>query len=201
MRLVSVLIFSIVFASLCYAETVPELYGQSYSQEYAGRYDQALESMYLIKNQSDDYMCQLRIGWLLYLSMRYDESVDAYSSAAKFQPDSVEPYIGLIMPLTVQKKWRSVLVAVDNIFKNDPGNYSALGSKAWSLYSLGRYSESASTYKNIIKLYPADIDMQAGLGWALVQDGNKLDAITIFEEILRVSPSNISAIDGLVACQ
>lgn len=201
MRLITCLMFMFVLVSFCSAETVPELYSQSYSQEYAGGYDKALESMKLIRTQNDDYLCRLRTGWLLYLSARYDESVEVYKSAIELQPESVEPYLGLISPLAVQKKWRSVLVTVENIQKNDPANYFALSNKAWALYSLGRYGESADEYRNIIKLHPADTDMAVGLGWALLKDGNKAEAKSVFEEILRISPDDISAGEGLVASQ
>ena len=201
MRLVTSLIFVFVLVSLCAAETVPELYSQSYSQEYAEGYDKALESMLLIKSQSDDYLCRLRIGWLLYLLERNDESVEAYSSAIELHPEAVEPYLGLIMPLAAQKKWRSVLVAVENVQRNDPASYSAMNNKAWALYNLGRYVESADEYRNIIKLHPADIDMSSGLGWALLKDGNKVEAKLVFEEILRIAPDNISAGEGIIDCQ
>ncbi|MCP4145705.1 MAG: tetratricopeptide repeat protein [bacterium] len=201
MRLVTSLIFVLVLVSLCAAETVPELYSQSYSQEYEGGYDQALESMLLIKSQDDDYLCRLRIGWLLYLLERYDESVEAYGMAIEMQPESVEPYLGLILPLVAQKKWRSVLVTIENIQRNDPANYYALSNKAWALYGLGRYAEAADVYRNIIKLHPADIDMNAGLGWALLKDGKKEEAKLVFDEILRISPDNISAGEGNIACQ
>jgi len=201
MRLLTSLIFVFVLVSLCAAETVPELYSQSYNQEYEGGYDRALESMLLIKAQDDDYLCRLRIGWLLYLLERYDESVEAYSSAIELYPEAVEPYLGLIMPLTAQKKWRSVLVVIENIQRNDHTSYTAVSNKAWALYNLGRYEESAGEYRNILKLYPADIDMTAGLGWAILKSGNKAEAKLIFEEILRISPDNISAGEGIIDCQ
>ncbi len=200
-RLLATLIISLALVSICTADTVPELYSKSYSQEYAGRYSQALEAMALIKSQSDDYVCELRIGWLLYLSKQYGESVEAYNSAINFAPEAVEPYLGLILPLTVQKKWRSIIVVVDSVLKNDPSNYSALSNKAWALYCLGRFSESAEIYSKIIRLYPADLDMQAGLGWALLKDGNIAKAKSIFEKVLTVSPANVSASDGIAACK
>ncbi len=196
--IVGILLFSagVLFAQ---ARTIPELYQQSYVQEYELEYDEALATMAEIGFMADDYMYHLRTAWLLYLNREYTESITEYIIALTVEPQAIEPHLGMLLPLSIQGKWLSVITTAGNIMQKVPSNYTAASYRAWALYSLGRFEEAVSAYSDILVLYPGDLDMHAGRGWALFKSGNTNDAEAEFNLVLSISPLNQSALDGMEA--
>ncbi|MFO0763153.1 MAG: tetratricopeptide repeat protein, partial [Byssovorax sp.] len=70
---------------------------------------------------------------------------------------------------------------------------------AFSVYSLGRYAESAMLYRRLLDAYPSDVEVRAGLGWALLKSGKAADAAKEFREVLEIAPKNALSLDGLKA--
>ena len=180
--------------------TIPELFQQSYEQEYELEYEEALATMAEIGSMTDNYyMYHLRTAWLLYLNGEYTESVTEYAAAADAEPDAVEPYLGMLYPLSVQEKWLSIITASEVIIQKDPSNYTAASYRAWALYSLGRFDEAAAAYREILVLYPGDMDIRTGHGWSLLKAGNEADAEGEFNLVLSIAPQNRSALEGMAA--
>ncbi|MDP6418764.1 MAG: tetratricopeptide repeat protein [Candidatus Krumholzibacteria bacterium] len=182
------------------ADTASDLYRLSYTQENAGEYLNAMETMDTLRELGEGgYFVEMRLGWLLYLCGRYSESAAYYRRAAERESASVEALLGRTLPLMAQRQWLDVIESCKAVLERDPGNYTALSRMASAQYQLGRYPQSETSYRKLLSLYPSDQDLHSGLGWALLMMGDKEEARKEFEGILRVSPDHLSAAQGLRA--
>jgi len=182
--------------------TVADLFQSSYALEARRDYRGALaKAQTVLEREPDDYVAQLRIGWLLYLNSRYAESSAAYRKAVRLAPEAVEPRLGLMLPLMAARQHQEALTAADSVLELDPGNLTARSRKAYTLYLLGRYTKAETQYREVLKRYPSNVDMMSGLGWTLLKRGQRAQAQAVFEKLLRVSPTHSLGRSGLAECR
>jgi len=183
------------------SSSVPDLYASSYSLEANSDNTGALRKMRAVLGQDpNDYVAQLRVGWLLYLNKQYPESAAAYRKAVKRAPRAVEPKLGLLLPLIAMRRHKEALSVADRVLKVDGGNFTARSRKAFLLYNLGRYGKAAVEYRSLLEHYPSNVDMMSGLGWSQLKQGNRREARRTFEKLLRVAPTNSLAKTGMSQC-
>lgn len=183
-------------------QEVSALYQASYALEAEQDYEGALARMdALRKAGEDDYVVHLRRGWLLYLTARYADAVEAYRAAIQRDPDSVEAHTGLALPLMALRRWSEAEHACSAALRRAPGNYLAMTRRAYALYSAGRYDEAVSQYATLVAQYPSDVEMRAGLGWAQLKGGDTAAARASFDAVLRIAPSHVSAGQGRAAAR
>ncbi|MBI5884422.1 MAG: hypothetical protein HZB91_15105 [Elusimicrobia bacterium] len=145
----------------------------------------------------DDYLVELRLGWLNYRNEAYKTSADHYSRAARLALDAVEPLLGMMLPLQAAGLIDAALRAGNSALKLDPCNYTALSRMAGIRYSRKEYDLAASLYRRLTRLYPTDTEMLLGLGWSLKLHGDKAAGSAVFRKVLVLSPGNPRALAGL----
>lgn len=183
-------------------QSISEIYQSSYELEAKNDNSGALlKAREILRREPDDYVAQLRVGWLLYVNKRYQDSAEAYRTAVKLAPRAVEPKLGLMLPLMATRRHQEALKVSSSILTIDPGNFLARSRKAYLLYQLGRYAKAEREYREVLALYPANVEMMAGLGWALVKQGKRTDARDVFAGLLRVAPQHSSGKAGMSKCQ
>lgn len=176
----------------------PESWQASYDAEAVGDIGEALSELEgLPPSERTTYLFHLRRGWLRYLSGAHTDAIAAYQQAAKLAPDAEEPLLGLTLPQMALRRWIDVGETCRAILARDPGNVVARGRLAWSLYSLGRYSQAEPVYRGLVEDYPGDVDLRSGLAWSLLHQGRKAEARPLFEAILAVAPRHAAAKEGL----
>jgi len=177
-----------------------ELFQRSYDAEAVGKLQDALVPMDALPTPArNNYVAQIRRGWLLYKLGRHAEAVDAYAKASALEPRSVESRLGVLAPQLAMRRWSDVESTAREALKLDPNNYSANSKLAYAYYNLGRYSEAATVYKKVTEAYPGDVDIRAGLGWAYLKASKAGDAIREFRRVLEVAPKHALAREGLSA--
>ena len=97
----------------------------------------------------------------------------------------------------LQGNFDSAIEIYDKILEQDSKNYNALNEKAWTLYELGKVSESNTAFGEFLKHYPADSEGWEGKGWNLLELRMFDDAKDSFNESFRLDNSNAYAIAGL----
>ncbi|MFT3767455.1 MAG: tetratricopeptide repeat protein [Minicystis sp.] len=173
---------------------------RSYDSEAVGKVQDAVAALdSLPAPQRDGYVAQLRRGWLLYKLGKHAESIDAYAKAIAAEPRSIEARVGVLLPAMALRRWVDVENGAREVVKMDPGNYLANLRMAFAQYNLGRYPDSATTYRRLAESYPSDVEVRAGLGWALLKSGKAAEAASEFRTVLEVAPKNALALDGLKA--
>ncbi len=177
-----------------------DLFQKSYDSEAVGKVQDALGALdQLPPERREGYVALLRRGWLLYKLGRNQEAIEAYGKAISISPRSVEARVGALAPQMAMRRWADAEAGARELLKLDPGNYLAGLRLAFSVYSLGRYPESAAIYRKLLDSYPSDVEVRAGLGWACLKSGKAADAAREFREVLEIAPKNTLALDGLKA--
>lgn len=74
----------------------------------------------------DDYVVQLRLGWIRYMNSEFNKSEAAYRKAIEIsRQKSVEALLGLTYPLAALGEWNQVELAYLQILDLDPNHFEA----------------------------------------------------------------------------
>ncbi len=184
----------IAFVSVARAESIPQIYQQSYNEEAKGNYGEAILVLGRAERAGDNgYLLHLRFGWLQYLAGKYPESANSYRKAIVKDKNSIEAKLGLMLPLMAQGKWADAEKVGEEIVAVDKLSYLGNSRLAYIYYNLKLYKDAESYYRKVLTYYPGDVEMMAGLGWSLMKQGKKEAAEKTFAEVLRYAPNHVSA--------
>jgi len=176
---------------------INEAFTSSYKAEQSGNFSQGvtdLKSVY----QADDYSINARLGWLLFLSKQYTESVSYYDRAIRLKPYAIEARFGMIKACNALESWDKVKEQYEAILKIDSQNTTALYWLGVLLYNRKEYDLAAKNFEKIVNLYPMDYGSVIMLAWTKLYQGKKTDAKVLFDHAILLSPNDPSATDGLI---
>lgn len=171
-------------------------FADSYKEELNGNYSDAvikIKSVY----KADSYNANARLGWLLFLSKQYTESVSFYEKAIRLKPYVLEARFGLIKALNALESWDRVKEQYESILKIDDQNTTALYWLGVLLYNRKDYDGAAKNLEKIVNLYPMDYGSVIMLGWTRYYQGKTADARVLFNQALLLAPDDASALSGL----
>jgi tetratricopeptide (TPR) repeat protein len=172
-------------------------FNKSLSFEAKSDYENAMKELLNIYNDNkDNYLINLRLGWLYYNMGLYNESMIYYEKATNLQPNSIEAKVGLTLPLSKLEKWEEIKKIYEQILKLDPQNYTA-NLRLGQYYLLrGNYSEANKYLSVSYKNYPSDYESNLSYGWTQYYIGNKKKAKELFFNTLMLSPNDSLATLG-----
>lgn len=177
-----------------------EAWQRSFEREAAGQLTEALAALdTLPPAHKGGYLALARRGWLLYRLGRSDAAADAYQRAVAAAPGAVEARVGLLLPLSVLRRWNELVAAAKEVLALEPRNYYGTLRLAFAHYNLGRFAEAGALYAQLKASYPSDLEVRSGLGWSLLKQGKAGDAAREFRELLATSPRHALARQGLDA--
>lgn len=88
------------------ARRIPELFASSFARERSGDLQRATNDvLQVVRLAPGHYIANLRAGWLLYRSARFEDSERLYRRALELRPRAVEPRVGLLLPLMGTGQW------------------------------------------------------------------------------------------------
>jgi tetratricopeptide (TPR) repeat protein len=179
------------------ADSVPDLYRQSYAAEARGDYAGANELMERLGPAGGTYVAQLRKGWLHYLAGRHAQAAEAYQRAAALEPAAVEARLGAMLPLMALRRWKDAERLGEEALLLAPGDVTAVSRLAFIQYSQGQWARAEPLYRRALAAWPASAEMRTGLGWTLLKLGRHKEAREVFEAVLLFAPDQLSAREGL----
>jgi len=194
-----ILLVTILFSSLLlHAQTAARqsAFSKSYEFENASNYGAAIKEVKTVFD-TDDYFCNIRLGWLYYLSKNYAESIKYYDKAISLKPYAIEARFGCIKPLSASENWEKVKAHYLQILKIDPQNTTANYWLGVIYYNRKQYSSAANLFGKVINLYPLDYDSVIMLAWTKLSLGKAADAKVLFNHALTLRPNDSSSLDGL----
>ena len=173
-------------------------FNQSIKFESDKKYQKALEALTKIYDDNkSDYLINLRLGWLYYMTADYSKSKDFYQNALNLHPTGIEPMLGLTLPLAALNEWDNVKTIYLNILKLDPGNYTA-NLRLGQYYNYRKDYKTAQTYLEKMKnLYPGLYEVNLSLGWTYFYLGKTAAAKELFTNALMLSAGDTLALQGL----
>lgn len=198
LKRISLLVIFACIASLAIAQnpTIEAAYSKSYTTEQAGSYVSAINDLKPIY-RADNYMVNIRLGWLSYLAKQYAESIRYYNIAIALKPYGIEARFGCVKPLSAIVSWGKVKENYLKILEIDPQNTVANYWLGVMYYNGKDYLNGQKLFEKVVNLYPLDYDSIIMLAWCRLFLGKQLDARILFNQALFIRPNDSSALDGL----
>jgi len=171
-------------------------FAESYKAELNTNYGIAVSEIKSVY-QADNYSMNARLGWLLFLSKQYTESISYYEKAIKLKPNCIEARFGLIKDHNALENWGKVKEQYEAILKIDDQNTTSLYWLGVLLYNRKEYENAALNFEKIVNLYPMDYGSVIMLAWTKLYQGKTDQARVYFNQALILSPNDASATSGL----
>lgn len=171
-------------------------FAESYKAELSSNYVISVSEIKSVY-QADNYSMNARLGWLLFLSKQYTESIKYYEKAIKLKPYAIETRFGMIKDFNALESWDKVKEQYEAILKIDGQNTTSLYWLGVLLYNRKDYDNAAKNFEKIVNLYPMDYGSVIMLAWTKLYQGKKTDAMVLFNQALLLSPNDASANSGL----
>jgi tetratricopeptide (TPR) repeat protein len=199
LRIISLAILTLVGMSHLSAQTdskIQSAFSESYRAEQNSSYAAAISAIKPIY-QGDNYSINARMGWLLFLTKEYTESVTYYEKAIKLKPYAIEARFGLIKALNAIQSWDKVKEQYEAILKIDDQNTTSRYWLGVLYYNRKDFENAAKNFEKIVNLYPMDYGSVIMLAWTRLNQGKNADAKVLFNQALLLLPNDSSATQGL----
>jgi tetratricopeptide (TPR) repeat protein len=171
-------------------------FSKSYIAENQSNYQLAISEMKPIF-QKDDYISNIRLGWLNYLAKQYSESITYYQQAIALKPYAIEARLGCVKPLSAIENWEKVKEQYLEILKVDPLNTTANYWLGVIYYNRKEYKSATTLFEKVVNLFPLDYDSVIMLAWSKLYNSSHADASILFQQALIIRPNDSSALSGL----
>ncbi|MEJ5304422.1 MAG: tetratricopeptide repeat protein [Ignavibacteria bacterium] len=197
-----IVISTIILTNVVFSQQKDEkisAFNTSINEALKGNYQKATDALLNVyKNNENDYLLNLRLGYLYYLQKKYDQSINYYQKAIRLtQEKSIEPYLGLTLPLSGQEKWNEIEKIYQKVLTLDPNNYTANLRLGQLYFNRREYSKAENFLKKVYDLYPSDYEANLYLGWTYFYLNKKSEAKSHFINTLMISENDKSALEGL----
>ncbi len=171
-------------------------FSKSYIAENQNNYNLAINEMKSIY-QANDYISNIRMGWLNYLVKQYNESIVFYKKAIVLKPYAIEARLGCVKPLSAIENWEKVKEQYLEILKVDPLNTTANYWLGVIYFNRKDYKTATNLFEKVVNLYPLDYDSVIMLAWSKLNNSSHADAKLLFQQALIIRPNDTSAQTGL----
>jgi len=181
------------------AQNITELqaaFSKSYIAENQKNYTQAIDEMKPVYKE-DDYISNIRLGWLNYMAKQYGESITFYRKAIALKPYAIEAKLGCVKPLSAIENWEKVKEQYQEILNIDPLNTTANYWLGVIYFNRKDYKMATNLFEKVVNLYPLDYDSVIMLAWAKLNNNSHADAKLLFQQALIIRPNDSSALSGL----
>ena len=175
----------------------------SIQEESIGKYAQAILTLMKIYDKyKDEYIINLRLGWLHYLNNEYDSSIKYYKNSIEISNnESIEAILGVTLPLAARGEWDKVKDYYNMILNIDENNYTANLRLGQIDLNTGNYLSAKVYLSKVIEMYPGYYETNLYLAWTYYYLGDKSTAYDLFIEVLTLNPADKSALEGLKLIQ
>jgi tetratricopeptide (TPR) repeat protein len=169
---------------------------ESYIHEASGEYQEAIE---VLRNVYDEksYEINLRLGWLLYQSGLFTESLAYYNNAISQMPMSIEARYGYAYPASALGNWDQVIKQYEKILEITPNNTIASHRLGLIYYGREEYDKAYRYFEKVVNLYPFDYDGLIMFAWTNYKLNKLREAKVLFQKALMHTPGGVSALEGL----
>ncbi len=180
-------------------DVIVRAFNNSINFALKGNYQKAIDELINIyKDHANNYLVNLRLGYLYYLQKNYDESIKYYQKAIDLTREkAVEPFLGLTLPLAAKEKWNDVERIYGKVLSIDTNNYTANLRLGQIYFNRKEYSKSEKFLLKSYEQYPSEYEPNLYLGWTYFYLNKKSEAKKHFINALMVSENDKSAQEGL----
>jgi tetratricopeptide (TPR) repeat protein len=173
-------------------------FNASLADEEKGNYNEAINRlMKIYEKNKENYLLNLRLGWLNYLKGAQDQSKKYYRTAINLSSEkSIEPLLGLTLPMAALEEWDEIRNTYLRILKIDPNNYTANLRLGQIYLQNADYGNARNYLEKAFTTYQSEYEVNLSLGWTYYYLGNKQKAKDHFTTALMLSPKDTLATQG-----
>ena len=186
----------ILLISVClslFALDIKKAYYDSYNYEKMGDYKDAIKVLIpIFKKYPNSYTLNLRLGWLFYLSKKYQNAIEHYKKASIIAPYSIEAKIGIMRVYLATGDYDNALKVGDVILKTDYYNFYGNYYEITALMAKKEMNTALKLTEKMLSLYPTSVLYLVKLG-EIYYTKDKVKAKKIFEDVLILDPNNVIA--------
>lgn len=169
-------------------------WAESYRQEYAGKYAEALAAIEpLATRASPSELAIIRSAWLLHLQAKYAEAEKRYQRAIELNPRSIESLYGLMLPQMALYKWADALRAGQKITAVNPWDYTANVRIMICEEALSRWADLAQHAGAMAARYPTDATILVYWARAMAALKDNKRAKELYAQVLERIPTHAEA--------
>lgn len=167
---------------------------KSYGYERVGDYQNAINSLIsLYKKDHEDYVLNLRLGYLYYLQGSFANAKFHYLAAKKISPNALSPQLGMMRISNVKENFDDTEVLGYEVIKKDLYNYYANLYLSYALRQNHKYENAAEIDKKMLDVYPDDTTFLLEYGLLKFQQKDYSKTKEILSLLLVLEPENVSA--------
>jgi tetratricopeptide (TPR) repeat protein len=148
----------------------------------------------VVSTYPKEYTVNLRLGWLYYLNGRYANSISHYQTAQMAQPGSLEPLLGMLLPLMAQTDYQRAEQVANQLLQTDPGNYYGNLRLIKILRHAGKLEQALANCMRMRAHYPTDIRFLEQHAAILQAQGKVAQAAETHHTLQTLDPDNPSSI-------
>jgi len=174
-----------------------DAFKKSIKQAENFKYGEATKTLLdIYGSYSDDYLVNLRLGWLYYVTKDYKASEKYYNKAVKISSNSPEALLGLTLPFSKENNWDKIISIYKSILDKNPHNYTANLRLGQIYFNNKNYLNAKMLFETIQKDFPSDFEANLYLGWIYYYLGNNSKSNKYFTNALIAAPNDNSALQG-----
>lgn len=177
-------------------EALQSAFSKSYEAENAKNYLNAINEL-KVNYDANNYVMNIRLGWLNYLAKQYIESINYYEKSIALKPYAIEARFGCVKPLSALEDWERVKKQYNEILTIDPQNTVANYWLGVIYYNRKDFTNATKLFEKIVNLYPLDYDSVIMLAWSKLNSSKPAEAKVLFHQALIIRPNDSSALSGL----
>lgn len=173
---------------------------KSITLETKGNYRKALDEIipFYMENKNN-YIFNLRLGWLYYNLGKNDSSAVFYNTALNIMnSSSVEPMLGLVYPLAAMSQWDKVQDLYKRILELDPNNYTGNLRLGQIYLNKADYNNAKKYLEKVQSAYPGSYEPNLSLGWTYYYLGNYAKAKELLTAASMLDDKDSLAAEGLL---
>ncbi len=193
-----VLLFFVVKLNSKTADEKVKSFNESIKHETNGNLDKAIESLKSIYSANkDNYLINIRLGWLYYQKKDYSKSKEYYSQAVNLNPKSIEAKLGLTLPLSANNEWEKIKELYLDILKINAMDYTANLRLGQIYLQNSDYNNAKKHLEIAYNSYPSYYEPNLSLGWTYYYLGSKDKAKILLTQALMLNEGDQLAEEGL----
>lgn len=170
---------------------------QSFTAESSRDYSTALKHVLDFKAQGGEtYLAAVRAGWLCYRAGEHEKALTYYAAAAKQEPRSITPHLGLTYTYQAMQKPKETLSAARDGLNVDQYNFALLLIAGELLYNQKDYRKAETLFDRAHHQRPEDAIALSWLGWSRIAQGQAKLAAPNFEKLMLLNPNGYMVQQG-----
>lgn len=162
-----------------------------------GETERAMEEYAKALELNPDSEAHYNLAVILTDRQRYDEAIEHYNIALKFDPADDELHTKSGIALYKQGKTEEAIDHYKKAISLNPDNSDAHNNLGNALFKIGEKNEAIEHYSKALELKPDDAILHSNFGNVLAMSGKPDEAIKHYRISLEIKPDNAQALSNL----